>query len=243
MSTSDTKRQFAPEHDEILTLGEAAAYLKLGERTIQRMIQRSEIPCARVGGQWRFLRSVLDDWLLSRMQVLPRNELAPFLDATSGIVRVSPLIDREAVVDRIEPGTPGEVLRQLVAPLVRRGIVSDADQYVRLLLAREQLSSTALGQGVAVPHVRRPAENPEGAPAVLLGLCRAGTDFGAFDGRPVHLFFLLGATSEVIHLRLLKRIMLVFRDADVLDALLACDSAEELVDTFSRAEDRLFPGE
>ncbi len=243
MSTSDTKRQFAPEHDEILTLGEAAAYLKLGERTIQRMIQRSEIPCARVGGQWRFLRSVLDDWLLSRMQVLPRNELAPLLDGTSGIVRVSPLIDREAVVDRIEPGSPGEVLRQLVAPLVRRRIVSDADQYVRLLLAREQLSSTALGHGVAVPHVRRPAENPEGAPAVLLGLCREGTDFGAFDGRPVHLFFLLGATSEVVHLRLLKRIMLVFRDADVFDSLLACESAEELVDAFSLAEDRLFPEE
>lgn len=242
MSTTDTKRQFTPENDDILTLGEAAAYLKLGERTIQRMIQRSEIPCARVGGQWRFLRSVLDDWLLSRMQVLPRNELAPLLDGTGGVVRVSPLIDRGAVVDRIEPGAPGEVLRQLVAPLVQRGIVPDADQYVRQLLAREHLSSTALGHGVAVPHVRRPADNPEGAPAVLLGLCRPGTDFGAFDGRPVHLFFLLGATSEVIHLRLLKRIMLVFREPDVLDTLLACGSAEDLVDTFARTEDRLFPG-
>ncbi|MFW5776584.1 MAG: helix-turn-helix domain-containing protein, partial [Spirochaetota bacterium] len=88
MSSNDIKRQVTPEHDEILTLGEAAAYLKLGERTVQRMIGRSEIPCARVGGQWRFLRSVLDDWLLSRMQVLPRNELAPLLDGTSGIVRV-----------------------------------------------------------------------------------------------------------------------------------------------------------
>ncbi|MFW5745214.1 MAG: PTS sugar transporter subunit IIA, partial [Spirochaetota bacterium] len=172
----------------------------------------------------------------------PRNELAPLLDGTSGIVRVSPLIDREAVVDRVEPGTPGEVLRQLVAPLVRRGIVGDADQYVRQLLAREQLSSTALGHGVAVPHVRRPSENPEGAPAVLLGLCRAGTDFGAFDGRPVHLFFLLGATSEAIHLRLLKRITLMFRDPDVLDALLAGETARDLVDTFASAEDRLFPG-
>ena len=242
MSSNDIKRQFTPENDDILTLSEAAAYLKLGERTIQRMIGRSEIPCARVGGQWRFLRSVLDDWLMSRMQVLPRNELAPFLDATSGIVRVSPLVDRETVVDRIEPGTPGDVLRQLVAPLERRGVVSDVDQHVRLLLAREQLSSTALGHGVAVPHVRRPSENPEGAPAVLLGLCREGTDFGAFDGRPVHLFLLLGATSEAIHLRLLKRITLIFRDPDVLDTLLACDSAGELVDTFARTEDRLFPG-
>jgi PTS system nitrogen regulatory IIA component len=229
-------------NDEVLTLNETAAYLKLAERTIHRMIQRNEIPCVRVGGQWRFLRSVLDDWLMSRMQVLPRNELASFLDATQGVVQLTPMVDRSTVVDPIVPGEAGDVLRQLATPLRERRVVSDLSAYVKLLLAREQLSSTALGHGVAVPHVRRPSENPEGAPAVLLGVCRDGTDFNAPDASPVHLFFLLGTTSEAVHLRLLKRITLLFRDGSLMEALLACESGESMLDELGRREAELPSG-
>jgi len=242
MSTLDTRRLQTSQWDEILTLSETAAYLKLAERTIHRMIQRNEIPCVRVGGQWRFVKAVLDDWLLSRMQVLPRNELAPFLDATEGIVRLTPMIDPQMLVDGIAPGSQREVLEQLADLLVRRGVIADRTLFVDRLLARERLSSTALGHGVAVPHVRRPQDNPAGAPAVLLGLCRQGTDFGALDEQPVHFFFLLGTTSEVVHLRLLKRITHVFRDRSVRDALLGCESPTELVAELGRQEQRLFPG-
>ncbi|MFP4114711.1 MAG: PTS sugar transporter subunit IIA [Spirochaetota bacterium] len=228
-----------PTSDEVLTLSETAAYLKLGERTIHRMIQRSEIPCARVGGQWRFLKSVLDDWLLSRMQVLPRNELASFLDATHGVVQLVPMIDRSTVVDPITPGEPRHVLARLASPLADRGLVPDLGAYVKLLLARETLSSTAIGHGVAVPHVRRPSENPEDAPAVILGICRDGTDFNAPDGEPVHIFFLLGTTSEAVHLRLLKRITLLFRDRSTIESLLSCESHEEALDELARREAQL----
>ena len=228
--------------DEVLTLSEAAAYLKLAERTIHRMIQRNEIPCARVGGQWRFMKSVLDDWLLSRMQVLPRNELAPLLGATGGIVRLAPMIEARNVVDPVEPGAPAAVLAQLVQPLVDQGIVAERSRYVELLLARERLSSTAVGMGVAVPHVRRPQDNPPGAPAVVLGVCRDGLSFDAPDEKPVHFFFLLSATSEVVHLRLLKRIMLLFREQETRVALLSCGSPESMLAELNRREAVLFPG-
>lgn len=229
-------RQTAPTSDEVLTLSETAAYLKLAERTIHRMIQRNEIPCARVGGQWRFLKSVLDDWLLSRMQVLPRNELAPFLEATDGIVRLTPMIAPDHVVDPISPGKPRAVLTQLAQPLLIRGFVRDLEAYVDLLLARERLSSTALGHGVAVPHVRRPQDNPPGAPGILLGICREGVLFDAPDEKPVHFFFLLGTNSEVVHLRLLKRISLLFREQSLRDALLAAGSPAELLACLKAAE-------
>lgn len=228
--------------DEVLTLGEAAAYLKLAERTVHRMIQRNEIPCARVGSQWRFMKSVLDDWLLSRMQVLPRNEFAPLLGNERGIVRLSPMISPAQVVDRIDRGSPAEVLRQLAQPLVSQGVVPDPDRYVGLLLSREKLSSTAIGHGVAVPHVRRPQDNPPGAPAVILGICRDGTDFDAPDEQPVHFLFLLSTTSELIHLRLLKRITMLFRDRSIRDALLESGTRTELLEALSRHEEHLFSG-
>jgi excisionase family DNA binding protein len=241
MPSVATERQKMSTWDEVLTLSEAAAYLKLAERTMHRMIQRNEIPCARVGGQWRFMKSVLEDWLLSRMQVLPRNELAPFLDATNGIVRLAPMISLQNVVDPVEPGEPAAVLAQLVRPLVDQGIVTDRAKYVDLLLGRERLSSTAVGMGVAVPHVRRPEENPPGAPPVLLGVCREGVPFDAPDDKPVHFFFLLSTTSEVVHLRLLKRISLLFRERGTGGALLGCSSPQELITELRRREAEIFP--
>ncbi|NBB74869.1 MAG: PTS transporter subunit EIIA, partial [Bacteroidetes bacterium] len=56
---------------DVMTLAEAAGYLKVAERTVLRMVHSGEIPCVKVGGQWRFLRTVIDDWLLSRMNFAP----------------------------------------------------------------------------------------------------------------------------------------------------------------------------
>ncbi len=227
--------------DGVLTLSEAASYLKIGERTVHRMIQRNEIPCARVGGQWRFLRSVLDDWLLSRMAPIPGSGIPEFFNPADGIIPIAPLLKQSAIVDDIIPGSRTDVLSQLAAPLNAQGLVSDMEHYVQLLLSRERLSSTALGNGVAVPHARRPAENPADAPAVILGICREGTDFDAPDDQPVRFFFLLSSASELVHLRLLKRISCLFRNPAVGEALLACDAAG-ILGEIARQESRFFTG-
>jgi nitrogen PTS system EIIA component len=234
-------RQNMPPTDEVLTLGEAATYLKLGERTIHRMIQRAEIPCARVGGQWRFLKSVLDDWLLSRMQVLPRNELAPLLGMADGSVQLSAGIDPRFVVDPILPGSMREVLSQLARPLADNGVVTDLNRFVDLLVQREMLSPTSLGD-VAVPHVRRPQDNPVTGPVVVPGICREGVPFGTNDDHPVHFLFLVCTVSEAVHLRLLKRITMLFREQLVRDSLLACDSAGSFLDELRRQEIAHFGG-
>jgi PTS system nitrogen regulatory IIA component len=240
MSSNAIDRHLSPQ-DEVLTLSEAATYLKLADRTIHRMIQRSEIPCARVGGQWRFLRSVLDDWLISRMQVLPRNELVPLLGGSDSLVTISSLIDRRFVVDPVKPGSVAEVLTQLAGPLGNHGVIANPRRFVELLVQREQLSSTAIGD-VAVPHVRKPQDNPVAGPVLVPGVCREGVAFGGLDDRPVYFFFLLCSTSEVVHLRLLKRITMLFRDGTIRDDLLACDSPEALLATLARHESRLTGG-
>lgn len=207
--------------DSILTLDEAAAYLKLAPRTIHRMIQRKEIPCARVGGQWRFAKAVIDDWLLSKMQVVPSNELEPFIHASNGIVHLSEMLSRDFVIDGIAPGSSRSVLQQMTDLLTRKLYLKQADTFLEALLARERMAPTALGHGVAVPHVRRPQENVAGLPPVVLGICRPGTDFGQPDEEKVRFFFLLGTSSEVVHLRLLRRISTMFRNPSAPTRLLS----------------------
>ena len=65
---------------EVMTLSEVAAYLRLAERTVLRMVHKEQIPCAKVASQWRFLRSMIDDWLITKMQVVPKNDLARLIE-------------------------------------------------------------------------------------------------------------------------------------------------------------------
>jgi len=97
----------------------------------------------------------------------------------------------------VQPGTKEEVLRQLVQPLVEHEFVKDGEDFVIKLMEREQMISTALGRGIAFPHVRRPREVQAVQPVLEIGICRQGTDFEALDGEKTSLFsfFTLIATS------------------------------------------------
>jgi len=67
---------------ELLTLAEVAHYLKVAEKTVLRMVHNNEIPSIKVASQWRFRRSMIDDWLMSQMKSPPKNELVKLIEAT-----------------------------------------------------------------------------------------------------------------------------------------------------------------
>ncbi len=224
---------------EILTLSEASEYLKIAEKTLQRMIKRNEIPSAKVGGQYRFMKSVIDDWLLAKMQVLPGNDLARLLEQDGDLVPIYRLAHEELVVPDLEPAPQAAILERLTAPLVRRGIITNSILYIDKLLERERMASTATNGGVAFPHVRRPDDNPAAAPAVVVGICRKGTRFGAEDLPPVKLFFLPCTDSEVVHLRLLQKLGRILRQGDSKERLIAACDAETVMRVLIEAEKEL----
>jgi mannitol/fructose-specific phosphotransferase system IIA component (Ntr-type) len=89
---------------------------------------------------------------------------------------------------------------------------------------------------VAFPHVRRPNDNPAAAPAVVVGICRKGTAFGAEDLPPVKLFFLPCTDSEVVHLRLLQKLGRILRLGDSRERLTAAEDAESVMRILIDAE-------
>jgi PTS system nitrogen regulatory IIA component len=138
------------------------------------------------------------------------------------------------IVDLLAPGgvlelagtTPGAVLAELAAPVARvHGL--DAAQLSAALAAREKLSSTGVGEGVAIPHAR-----VRGLPqmACCLGRAKAGVDFHAIDGKPVRLFVALFAPegSAGAHLQALSKVSRVFKGAGFREAALAAPDAEAL---------------
>jgi PTS system nitrogen regulatory IIA component len=234
--TPSRVRSEGGETGEIMTLSEVAVYLRLAEKTVLRMVHKGQIPCAKVASQWRFLRSMMDDWLIAKMRVVPQNDLARLIENSPEVVPLSRLLKAEYVILDIRPGTKEDVLHQLVQPLLRSQFIDRGGPFVDKLLERERIVSTAVGKGVAIPHLRNPQENPGGGPLLVVGICREGTDFEAPDGEKTHLFFLLCTDSEVVHLRVLAKVNRIAGRKDAMAHLIYAESPAEVLQVLIRAD-------
>lgn len=214
--------------NEIMTLSEVASYLKIAEKTVSRMITRGEIPCTKVASQWRFMKSMIDDWLISRMNVVPQNDLAKILENPEGLIPFTRLTSEDLILDNVKAGSKKDILTQLIRPLVEQEIIEDAEDFLRKLLTREKMVTTGIGRGVAIPHLRHPKENPGGGPRMVVGICKGGTDYESMDGKLTHLFFLLVSDSEVVHLRVMAKLNQILREGDFVTRLINAKKTDVL---------------
>ena len=129
-------------------------------------------------------------------------------------------LDDQAVSADVRSQTKEDIIRELVGLLVKSGAVKerDAHKLVQILLNRESLGSTGIGQGVAIPHGKSDCVTKLVA---AFGISRAGVGFDSLDGEPVHLFFLLVAPEDSAgpHLKALARISRLLKDKHFRDGL------------------------
>ena len=220
--------------NEILTLTETAQYLKVAEKTVHRLIKDNKIPCVRVGGQWRFMKSMIDDWLISRMEVVPKNDLAAVMENGITEITISGLVS--GIIHPLSGKSGEEVLKNLIVPLVRDGNIRNSDKYLEKLVNRENMASTAIGEGIAIPHIRNPRENESSVPRIVIGISDTGIDFNAVDGKPVRLFFLVHTNSETLHLKILSKISVLFRDTENRENLIKAASVGDAKKTLRKIE-------
>lgn len=145
-------------------------------------------------------------------------------------------IDARLVTLDLEPGPVSDVLEQVVEPLVELGEVREPGDLVDRLVRRENLQSTGIGSGLAVPHCL--CDELEG-PRVLVGVCPRGTEYHALDDRPVQLIFLLLSPDSAVrrHVRLLARIARLTRRPGLLERIRSADTPADVVHAL-RTEER-----
>jgi nitrogen PTS system EIIA component len=112
----------------------------------------------------------------------------------------------------------------------------DREFFLGVLLAREDMASTGVGEGVAIPHVRNAIVLPISEPVITLGLLETPVDFGAVDGQPVFALFALVCPSVRMHLHLLSRLAFALRDTAFRSALDRRAPAEEIIAAARAAE-------
>ncbi|WP_321531972.1 PTS sugar transporter subunit IIA [uncultured Desulfuromonas sp.] len=142
-------------------------------------------------------------------------------------MKIVELLDPASVEADIQSVAKNEVLAEMTDVLLRSAKDLNREDVLSVLLERERLGSTGIGEGVAIPHGKLKKIDQL---ILAFGRSRKGVDFDSMDGKPAHLFFLLLAPEESIsvHLKTLARISKLLKDTDVRDRLLMATSGEEI---------------
>jgi PTS system nitrogen regulatory IIA component len=195
----------------LLSLAEAAHLLQVSERTIRRWCDSFGLPGHGKGTGLGFDRDELIEWADRHSFKLAADVNA---EPDGPLPALRPAIERGGV----HRAVGGDDVESVLADAVRRLHLPpaiDREFFHQVLLAREDLGSTALGQGYAVPHVRSPLVLHVAEPLVGLCLLEKPVDWAALDRQPVHTLFVVIAPGVRSHLHLLSRVGFALRDATV----------------------------
>ncbi len=151
------------------------------------------------------------------------------------MVKISELLPRTAILLRLTSREKFEVIRELVRPLVEAGAVVNEEELVSAILRRENMESTGIGQGVAIPHARTAS-----VVRTILAFARSeeGVDFSSLDGRPSHIIFLIAApeTQKAEYIVTLARLSRLLRRDEVLVELGRAASPDDVIEVIQRYE-------
>ncbi|HZT81454.1 MAG TPA: PTS sugar transporter subunit IIA [Gemmataceae bacterium] len=194
-----------------LTALEVSKLLNVSESTVTRWVRQRGLPAQYVQGRYRFNRAELLEWATAQQVNVSAHlfeHLEPDGEAAPSLVTA---LEAGGIFYRLPDTNKDRALRALVQALPLPPEI-DRDMLLRLLLAREACASTAIGDGIAIPHVRNPIVLHVARPMITLCFLEKPVDFGALDGKPVHVLFSLVCPTVRSHLRLLARLSFALHD-------------------------------
>ena len=215
--------------NQILTTKELAEYLKLNEKTVIKMAQSGELPGVKLGGQWRFHLVSIDAYLQRKIIRSSDEELNTIIKKEVPVILLSRLVDEKNIDLNFEGGSYDEMLRHLAQMAANTQLTPDGKELLRELKMRENMLSTALGSGIAIPHPRNPSEKLFPKPGLIIVYSGRGIDFNAPDGKPVQLFFLICAPDETVHLKMLASIAKLVHKQRILERIAETGKVEEVM--------------
>jgi PTS system nitrogen regulatory IIA component len=217
-----------------LTVREAAALLNTSEKSVYRWIKQGLLPAYRINDQYRINRAELLEWATSR-----KLHVSPEIFAEPASEGPPPALEEALRAGGIHyrlGGRDKESVLRAVVDTMKLPEDVDPEFLYQVLLAREALGSTGIGDGIAIPHVRNPIVLHLSRPTVTLCFLEQPVDFGALDGQPVTTLFTLVSPTVRAHLHLLSRLAFALRHARFKAAVQSQASREEILDALREAE-------
>lgn len=217
-----------PTVEAYMTAKEAADYLKLAERTLVRLAHEGKIPGVKIGGQWRFRRALLDEYL----DTLASQSVATAGSTPEGVtdVPLEEILTVDHIIPDLDASDRNSVIHTMVEHVTKLGLVKDHAWLEAALAARERLVPTAVPEGVAFLHARRRAADMFPQQFIAVGRSKEGVEFGSPDMGSTHLFFLLALRNDTLHVRWLSRMAWIVRNPGRLARILEAPDSAALLD-------------
>ena len=208
--------------DDILTLEEVAKYLRVSERTIYDCAQKGEIPAGKIRTAWRFKKSEIDKWVNEKLVSTSLNPQITPVNAES-------ILSPRRVIFMNYPNKR-DALLALAENLAAAPQVKNRQELSTEILKREGLMSTAIGCGIAIPHVRLSSITDL---VVSVGVSRANiVDFYPLDDEPVKLVFMIAAaqSQHAYYLQTLSWFSTRLKNKKLRDSLLQAQTEQQVYD-------------
>lgn len=211
-----------------LTVRDVGKFLNVSESTVNRWIKGRGLPARYVGGQYRFHRAELLEWATANQLKVSLELFDHFDSEDEAPPSLAAALQAGGIFYNLRDTSKEQALRALVGVLpLPDGI--DRELLLRLFLAREASASTAIGDGIALPHVRNPIVLHVERPLVTLCFLERPVDFGALDGKPVQILFSLICPTMRSHLQMLARLAHAVHDTMLKQLLVRQGPAEDIL--------------
>ena len=214
-------------------LSSLARYLHLSPQQVGKLADRGKLPGRKVSGEWRFSKSDIHHWLEDRIGLSDEGELLE----VEGVLRqksaagpesdvsIADILPLDAIAIPLPARTRSSVIGSMVEVAAQSGWLWDAPAMAEAVRSREEMHSTALANGVALLHPRRPLPKILAQEFLALGVTSTGIPFGS-DVPMTDVFFLICSTEDRGHLRTLARLSRILATPGLVDSLRSAADAQ-----------------
>jgi nitrogen PTS system EIIA component len=221
-----------------LSVREVARLLKVSENTVYRWVTERSLPAQQIDSQYFFNKAELLEWAALRKVDVAPEIFAGSPEGNGATPTLCSALEAGGIHYGVEGTDRASVLRAVVEHM-QLPADFDRDLLLDMLLIRESHGTTAIGDGIAIPHPRAPIVAPIGNPSITLCYLKQPVPYGAADGKPVNVVFTLLAPNVRTHLQLLARLACTLREEKfrqvvigqgrpdaILAAAAACDAGQ-----------------
>jgi PTS system nitrogen regulatory IIA component len=229
--------------EENFDLASLAEYLHVTPGQVERLVSRGRIPGRKVAGQWRFSRAEIHHWLEDQIGLSDEEALVEMegvltrSQAHAPAASIADMLPVEAIEAPLQARSRTKIIDAMSQLAARTGLLWDPQKMADAVRQRENLHPTALDNGVALLHPRRPMPTILAEPFLALGRTDHGALFGG--GQLTDVFFLICSTDDAVHLRTLARLSRLVANNDLLAAIRGSTDPHEIHRAVSEAEANL----
>ncbi|HPO91201.1 MAG TPA: PTS sugar transporter subunit IIA [Victivallales bacterium] len=225
-----------------LSISDVAKYLNVSQRTIYRWIDKGIIPAYKINDQYRFNRAELIEWVSNKK--IPTSKdlfLFPESESTEINVSVTDCLKNGGIYYRVSGRDRNSALESALS-LLKLPEEVDTNLLLKMLLMREELASTGIGEGIAIPHIRNPIVLGIEKAQIALCFLENPVDFMALDGQKVFCLFLLISPNPKIHLKIISKLAFLLKSEKLRNFLKTYPSREEILKAIEKDENKLIRG-